>query len=302
LMQDSVIIDALNISLFTSPRVLCDSGNVQFNNTIRSFSNDSLRLPLIYQWDFGTGKASDTADTKQPSFFFNKPAQYTVTATIQTALGCEANITDTITVLQKPKGKINGVDSICAGASAQFTGDVSDSTLIKWSWNFANGITSNMQNPPVQNFVTAGNYKIQLVVYSTPVCADTVYKQLSVHPNPVISPSPKDTLICKGDSLTITAHDGVNYEWSSTIPISNPASSLIKVSPVVNTVYKVKVTNQHGCSSRDSSVIRVSQPFKITVNPLADSICYSSSTQLNAQGAVNYKWSPSSTLNSSTIA
>ena len=302
LMQDSVIIDVLNISLFPSPGIICDSGYVQFNNSIRSFSTDSLRLPLTYYWNFGTGKPGDTANIKQPSFHYNKPSQYFVAFDVQTALGCKATVTDTITVLQKPKGKIDGVDSICAGGSVRFTGDVSDSTLIKWSWNFANGSASIIRNPPVQNFTKAANYNIQLVVYSTPVCTDTVYKQLSVHPNPFVSISPKDTFLCRGDSLNINAHDGIRYEWSSSSPFSSSHSSSIKVSPTSDAVYKVNVTNQHGCSSRDSTVTRVSQPFKITVNPLTDSICYSFSTQLNVEGAVNYKWSPSITLNSSTVS
>ena len=302
LMQDSVIIDILNISFIPDKLLVCDSGSVQFNSSMRTFSKDSLDLPVTYHWNFGSGKPGDTSNLKTPAFYYKKPGRFAVTLDVQTALGCKANISDTITVLQKPKGAINAIDSICAGGSVQFTGAVSDSNLIKWKWNFGNGSTSTVQNPPVQNFVNAGNYAVQLVVFSTPACVDTVYKQLLVHPNPIINLLPKDALLCKGDSLKIIAHDGARYEWQSTNPISNPSSSSIIVSPQLNSVYTVQVTNQHNCASRDSSKIVVSQPFKITVSSATDSICYSSGVQLNVQGGVSYKWSSPSTLNNGAVS
>ncbi len=302
LMQDSVIIDMLNISFTPSQHLVCDSGQVGFNSEVHSFSSDSLKLPFKYHWNFGTGNLNDTANIKSPSFYYKAPSRYTIDLDVQTDLGCKASFSDSITVLQKPKGTISSEDSICAEGSIVFTGAVSDSNLIKWNWNFGNGVTSTIQNPPAQNFANADNYKIELIVYSTPVCADTVYKQLAVHPNPVIRISPKDTLICKGDSLKITAHDGVMFEWTSLSPINVPSSGSIIVSPEFNSTYAVKVTNRHNCASTDSTRIMVSQPFKMSVNPVSDSICYSSSVQLNAEGAVSYKWTPAPTLSNSNIS
>jgi gliding motility-associated-like protein len=302
IMQDSIIIDNLEILSTPDKRVLCDSGSVQFNNTTRSFTHDSLQRPLVYHWNLGTGIDSDTSNSKLPSFYYRKPSDYVISLEVQTSSGCKATVFDTVTVLQKPKGAINAVDSVCAGGTVEFKGAVSDSNLIKWNWDFGNGSVSTTQNPPAQTYSKDGNYQVQLIVYSTGVCADTVYKPLSVHANPVVNISPKDTLICKGDSLKITAHDGATYAWSSTIPINSPFMPSLTVAPQFNTAYSVRVTNKHNCVNTDSVKIRVSQPFKIKVISDKDSICYSSVVQLNAQGAIRYLWTPSSTLNNNGVS
>jgi gliding motility-associated-like protein len=54
-------------------------------------------------------------------------------------------------------------------------------------------------------------------------------------------------------------------------------------------MYVVTVTNQFGCTNKDSVDITVAKPFKITA-PADTSVCSGSNIQLRANGASSYRW------------
>ncbi|RYZ49733.1 MAG: gliding motility-associated C-terminal domain-containing protein, partial [Sphingobacteriales bacterium] len=72
-------------------------------------------------------------------------------------------------------------------------------------------------------------------------------------------------------------------------------------SPTVTTPYVVTGTNSVGCTSTDTVVVTVIQPFSMNVSP-SDSICIGQSANLMASGASTYTWTPSATLNSGGIS
>jgi hypothetical protein len=65
-------------------------------------------------------------------------------------------------------------------------------------------------------------------------------------------------------------------------------------------VYYVTGTSD-GCSATDSIVVDAQVKEKVTIQPDTYSVCQGSSVTLNASGADHYSWTPTGTLNNSTI-
>jgi gliding motility-associated-like protein len=129
-----------------------------------------------------------------------------------------------------------------------------------------------------------------------------------VIPKPVPAASVNNPL-CDGDTISLTASTGITYDWtgpnnfSSTInnAISPATINILNASSANNGKYYVTVTNAGGCINNDSVSVQVNP------NPIAGigndaTICKGNSTTLQANGGIQYLWSPSLGLSASNIA
>jgi gliding motility-associated-like protein len=107
-----------------------------------------------------------------------------------------------------------------------------------------------------------------------------------------------DTAFCEGNSLLLNPGIGFsNYQWLMNDSIYSSAST-IQANQSGN--YSVLVTNQDGCTAADSLLLLIhSLPLVSTVGDTA--LCLGQNLLLNTTGALNYSWSPSTYLSSSTI-
>ncbi len=98
------------------------------------------------------------------------------------------------------------------------------------------------------------------IEFTTPIgCIyrDSVLIIVNQKPNITLT---KDTIICKGNSLSLNASGGVNYEWTPNTSLSDPNSANPIANPIVNTTYFVKVTSAKGCIAVDSIIVTVIDP------------------------------------------
>ncbi|MGN6163788.1 MAG: PKD domain-containing protein [Flavisolibacter sp.] len=286
-LPDKIVIDSLSVIMNEMPSPICDSAKIFFTPDIKSIAADAVQQPLVYHWDFGTGNAKDTANTRNAIFNFIKPGTYTVKLRVTSPFGCTKEVAQQITVYKKAKASINGSTELCAGSSTTFTGNASMSPS-EWLWTFGNGNTGNVQRPAAQTFNDAGTYNIQLVVKYNG-CYDTAVQQLIVHPNPVVNLSASKNIVCLGESVQLNATGGKNYIWKPTRGLSNAAIASPLANPVQSTMYSVEVANEFGCKKMDSIQLTVVQPLRlITVQDTF--VCKDNSVQLNVQGANAYQW------------
>ncbi|MGZ3866623.1 MAG: choice-of-anchor tandem repeat GloVer-containing protein [Bacteroidia bacterium] len=106
-----------------------------------------------------------------------------------------------------------------------------------------------------------------------------------------------DTTICIGGTATLTASYANTYTWST-----GATGISIVVSPTVTTSYTVKGVYGNDTSSYTTIVTVLNTVPTITVAPNSDTICRGTSVALNASGAHDYAWSPSSSLSNSGIS
>ncbi|MES2515145.1 MAG: T9SS type A sorting domain-containing protein, partial [Bacteroidota bacterium] len=111
---------------------------------------------------------------------------------------------------------------------------------------------------------------------------------------PVITVAASPSVICSGNSSTLTANGATTYTWSS-----GPVGNIIVVSPLLNTTYSVTGTGANGCSDITSQLLTVNATPVLSVTGNT-TICKGSTTLLNANGATSYTWSTGA--NTNTIA
>jgi len=117
----------------------------------------------------------------------------------------------------------------------------------------------------------------------------------------------KDTAICLGQSvnLNVTVNNVIDYTWSPSNSLSNPAIPNPVATPLTSTVYYIKA---HAYAS-DGSVASLSDSIQVTILPLPvintvsdTAICTGDTLILKTGGALQYSWLPSAGLSNNTIA
>ncbi len=214
--------------------------------------------------------------------------------TVTDANGCVSNAVTDIVV--HPYVSVTTVpeQSICIGANALL---LASGGMI-YSWSPATGLTNPSIANPVASPVSTTVYVVS--VTDANGCTGSGEEVVTVNPLPVVSVS-ADTAICVGSSVQLSSSGGENYLWYPSTGLSSANISNPLCAPALSLSYTVLVTDSLGCSS--------SAITKVIVNPLPvisiipdTAICMGSSIQLTASGGTDYSWSPSASLNNSSIA
>lgn len=87
-----------------------------------------------------------------------------------------------------------------------------------YSWDFGNGQTSALQNPPAQNYNTPGTYFVTLDATSAAGCTNSMTASVEVFPDPTVSFTPTDescTGACDGQLVANASGNGpFSYSWN----------------------------------------------------------------------------------------
>lgn len=282
---------------FTFPdSVLCDKGTVSFVNT--SFSNDAL---ATFLWNFGD---NSTSASRNPSHTYGAAGQYYPSLSVTTAYGCTSQYKSAVAVKlgTMPLADMAPVANGCMPLKTTFKGIETgvNKTNLKWQWDFANGNTSNLKEPPGQTYNTDGIYNVRLDVISDDGCVKSFTKALNVYALPVLNTTP-DTVICNDSRVTLNVSGAATYKWTPTNAVACDTCASTLIYPAVASRFFVRGTSVHGCVSKDSVQVAVRSKPVITYGGTKN-VCKGNSTQLYANGAVSYKWSPATGLDNAAIS
>jgi len=295
--SDSIVIIGSTPKFSVDKDTLCSNGSVQFSD-----STTSVGTIQTYQWNFGDGT---TSNLENPAHFYSAPGSYSVSLIVTTTTGCSdtSKQNTVVNVVAAPSIDIGGATSQCVPATISFTGIalVADPSLT-WSWNFYNGQTSAVQNPPAQVYTTPGSDSVLLKATNSSGCSDSVTKYFTINPSPGISAG-ADTTVCVGQSVTLIATGGLSYNW---LPPNGTLSCITcdstVATPTTTTTYVVSGTSIYNCVQNDTVVVNVITPQSISVTPLTDSICLGQGVPLLASGETLYTWTPATGLSNPNIA
>lgn len=162
---------------------------------------------------------------------------YSITGT--SSQGCASSNTaiSTVSVQSSLTVSIAGSNSVCNGSSVSLTAN--GAATYTWS----TGATSYTIAPSPTSNTT------YTVIGASGTCSNTAVKSITVNPTPTVTANTSNTLLCTGNSATLTASGASTYDW---LPGSLSGSS-VSVNPTSNTTYTVTGTNTFGCS--DISII-----------------------------------------------
>lgn len=121
--------------------------------------------------------------------------------------------------------------SICGGYSAVLTA----TGATTYTWNPGNFTGANYTTTP-------GTTTIYTVTGAKSSCSQTKTISITVNPTPTVSVSANPSILCTGNSSTLTASGANNYTWSNSTTGPNTI-----VSPTATTSYTVTGTNLSGC-------------------------------------------------------
>jgi gliding motility-associated-like protein len=247
---DTVLVTGANAKFGADKNLFCDIGLVNFTDS--TTFNDPI---ASYNWDFGDGGNSSQ---QNPSHQYATPGNYPVRLIVKTQLGCSDTLTkpNVIKIVQRPLIDIGGDSIVCANLSLLHSGIFlqPDTSIVTWFWNFPNGNTSSLQNPPAQTYTTAGTFTITTTATNSTGCKDTTTQRVFVNPLPTVT-MPGQMTVQAGFPVTIPATYSPNtasWIWSPSAGLSCSNCPTPDAGPKFNTVYQVYFTDDNGCVNMGS--------------------------------------------------
>ena len=161
-------------------------------------------------------------------------------------------------------------DTICPGTAADiiYTGNAPDSATYYWDFGYATVLSGSGQGPYMVQWPYGGFAAVSLYVEESNLASDTTTNDLYVFFDPIftILPYPNDT-VSVNDTIVLTADiESVSYLWST--GETTPSIHVFSSSPPENMGgdqgYWLLVTDENGCSSTDSIVVRFDMPVNIS--------------------------------------
>jgi hypothetical protein len=190
----------------------------------------------------------------------------------------------TITVTPNPTVSITGTTAICNGGTASLTANGADT----YTWSTSSTNTSVVVNPSATTVYSV------VGAFSTG-CSNVSSQTITVYALPVVSVS-GPSVICLGDSITLTANGADTYVWD------NAATTVsIVVSPSASISYSAVGTDTNGCVSDASANVNVNPLPAMSVVASATAICLGDSLNFTVSGADTYVWNTGATTTSIVV-
>jgi gliding motility-associated-like protein len=248
----------------------------------------SLSGASTYYWNPSTGLNQTTGSAVSA----NPTVTNTYTVYGTDVYGCNDSTKVVVIVNPLPIVNVAPLDSIVCN---RLSVPLSANGALTYEWSPLTGLNSSTDSSVVAAPLVTTTY----TVYGTDGagCTDTVTAIVNIIPNSiVIIVKPANSIICLGDSASLTASGGTNYSWSPSMAINTTTGDSITANPVSTATYTVIGIGVGDCSDTTSAVIMVSPPPVISVQPDSPEICNGQAIPLTAIGALKYEWSPSTGL------
>jgi hypothetical protein len=189
----------------------------------------------------------------------------------------------------------HSLSTICQGSAVSFF-DNSAGFPTSWAWSFPGGTPStSLAANPVVTYASAGTYDVQLIVTHGPLAIDTIFMPGLV--NVIYTPvtiNVADSIICPGDTATLTANPGfLSLLWSN----GSSASSLAVTTPGY---YYIAATDVSGCLSYDTVGISLHSVTNVSAGPNVF-VCSTVNfpvVLIASSGYASYAWSTGDATNS----
>ena len=290
-----------NVTVNPTPTITAAGSSVCVGQTAsltaNSFANST------YSWSGPQSFASNQQNPTIANAQANMTGIYTVVVT--SSAGCVQSATVNMLITPLPTVTVVGNNTLCSQGfnGSQATTTLTSSGAVSYTWTLPAGFSAAPNNntniitvtPPVTALQTVATMS---VLGSSGACTNSAVYNLTVMPNPTITPVSNS--ICAGFSGSLSVSGANTYSWSPSTALSSTNSAVVIANPSVTTVYNI-IGNIAGCNSAtQSSTMTVVPNPTVTIAPSTPSICYGTSIGLTAAGATNYTWSPNSAISSTT--
>lgn len=189
--------------------------------------------------------------------------------------GCQSTATVPLNVISNPVVSINSpTNTICSGNSLTLTAIGANT----YSW-----VTSSNSQSIAITPTSTTTYSV--VGMSAVGCTASTFYNVNVYLSPTVTIAQTNTVLCSGNSATLTASGAMSYTWAP-----STTSSSMAVTPNATTIYSVTGVNSNGCTQTTTASIIVNPMPTVTIGTTTNALCSGQSTTLIALGATNYTW------------
>jgi gliding motility-associated-like protein len=205
--------------------------NAGCQGLVVNFNNNST-LGGTYTWSFAGATPATSAAYSPPAIAFNAAGNNMVFIVV-TVAGCTTNDTAFINIAPLPTPAFTIAPNVgCSPVTSVFTNTSGITAGDTYLWNFDNGTTSTLQNPPSQTYTTTGvdsTYTIELLIAAANGCSDSVSHTVTVHANPVALFTPNNDTVCANTAILFSNNStgATSYSWSfgdaSTSSLTTPS-------------------------------------------------------------------------------
>ena len=263
---------------------------------------NSASCGTSYSWDFGDG---NTSALQNPVHTYAANGTYTVTLTINGTIVISKTITIGFDAV------LSGPSTVCPANSQTgiFNYSTNASPGLTYNWSVSGGTISgfnNNDNVDVNWTSLPGSVTLTVTQSSTGcVVTETLtvteFCDSCLDFSPAVSAS--DTLVCKGDSVVLSATGGNSYLWIT----GETTASITVVPSTMITTYSVIVSDTvNGCTDTLNITVEVlvdcCAGFVANATASPDTICSGTSSVITASGGVSYQWSTGETTSSITVS
>ncbi len=248
-----------------------------------------------YAW---SGPNSFTSAIQNPTVNNANTAKAgTYMVTVTNANGCTATATTKVILNTATTASASNSGAVCQGGTVTLNGS-STTTGVTYVWSGANGFTSNLQNPIINNAQA-----LQVGVYTVTVTATATGCSATATTNVVIGSASavasSNSPVCTNGSILLSATGTGTYAWAGPNGFTSSAQNpnILNATTANGGNYTLTVTATNGCTA--TSVVSVTVG-NIAVSASTNSpVCKGNTLNLSASGGGTYAWSGPSGFTSS---
>jgi gliding motility-associated-like protein len=263
------------------------------NNSLNSITLTATGSPN-YTWTSFSGMTNTAPSNTTNSISFTPDlTSLTGSVTLLGASGvCTASATYSLPIIPNPTISATSA-SVCQGSTIQ----VSASGATTYSWFPSNTLSSSTGATVTANTNSTTVYSV--IGNSVGCNSSTQTSTVLIVPNPTVSIAPLTNTICYGSSLNLSASGATNYTWSPAGSLNLANGPNVIASPSITTNYVV-IGEQATCTTTAVYQVSVIILPSIIASVSQPTICQYSQTNINANGASSYSWSPPTGLSSTS--
>lgn len=276
----------LTTDIIANPTSICEEDTLTLTGT----SNYTSHL----SWQWSPPGTVQSASSKITRAFPLVTTNFTLTT--RWGEHCVATKTVNIPVRQLADPVVGPDAFVCIN---QTTTTLTASGGNTYSWTPTAGLSNPNIPNPVASPTSTTNYVVHVGVNGcSKTRSDTV--NVLVRQRPPIAAT-NDTLICVVDGLQLNVSGTGSIQWSPNYNLNSTTSATPFATPVVDTIYRVRLTDIFGCVNTDSVRVRVKPKTEIFAGP-DTSICRTEGYVLHTTGdALHYSWTPATGLSNDSI-
>lgn len=262
--------------------VICYPDKITFNNVSTTGGT--------FHWDFGDGTTSNLLN---PSHTYTAPGNYTVSFVVMDDENCYVSDTTKFNIVVKDT-EVNVTvppTRVCPNVGVPLKATGGDT----YTWSPAEFLDNPTSNNPTAKVPTTTTFMV--IIKGNECGVDTAYTTVKVFNDSIIIS--KDTTICLGTNITISADGLTSYNWTPASYLDDATSATPTATPTSDITYEVSGVSHNNCPLKATTTIKVVNPPQ-TVMPDSLIVCLGDSKTIQVSGADTYLWTPNIEINTTS--